>query len=117
MRSRYRFINLNGFYFVMTYNKALIEKLEDIIFEKMSKKEISLVADRILDCADFRTNKITLSKLDEKLLFTPNKIKEAVYIIEESMYKGMAKQPKNSIRELIEVDQKPLYNFKIEELL
>ena len=101
----------------MTYNKALIEKLEDIIFEKMSKKEIILVADRISDCADFRTDKITLSKLDDKLLFTPNKIKEAVYILEESMYKGMKKRPKNSIRELIEVDQKPLYDFKIEEQL
>jgi hypothetical protein len=117
MRSSNRFINQNGFYFVMTYNKALIEKLEDIIFEKMSKKEIILVADRISDCADFRTDKITLSKLDDKLLFTPNKIKEAVYIIEESMYKGMKKRPKNSIRELIEVDQKPLYDFKIEEQL
>ena len=117
MLSSNRFINQNGFYFVMTYNKALIEKLEDIIFEKMSKKEIILVADRISDCADFRTDKITLSKLDDKLLFTPNKIKEAVYIIEESMYKGMKKRPKNSIRELIEVDQKPLYDFKIEEQL
>jgi hypothetical protein len=97
-------------------NKKETFKIGDLIMDKLSKSEQQTLLSRIGDIRDFRLGKITLDKLDEILLFTGNKVKEGVYRLEEEMYKGQnviyPDGSRKSVRNLIEVSDKPLFNFK-----
>lgn len=97
-------------------NKKETFRIGDLIMDKLSKSEQQMLLSRIEDIRDFRLGKISITKLDEILLFTGNKIKEATYRLEEEMYKGhnvvYPDGSSKSIRNLIEVSDKPLFNFK-----
>jgi len=90
------------------YNKTATEEISNTIMAKLSNDEKDMVIRAIQKVGEFRQKIISLSQLDEYLLFSPNKIKEAVYSIEEKMYDGKIM----SIRNLIEMEQKPLYDFR-----
>ena len=99
----------------MTYNEKEVERVADIVMPKLNKTEKETVFSLMEEFGKYRGGKITLEKLDNKLLFTTNKVKEAVYSMEEVMYSGRNVSfdgtPYRSIRDLIEVDIEPLYNF------
>jgi hypothetical protein len=88
-------------------NEKHTMEMTDQVSNKLTKREIISLISILEDFKNFRVGKMNLDKLDEILLFTPNKVKEGAYKIEEVMYGGEIR----SIRDLIEVSNKPLYNF------
>ena len=89
------------------YNATMTQQVSDKIMPQLSAQEKDSVIRGIQKVGEFRQKIISLSQLDEFLLFTPNKIKEAIYAIEEKMYDGKIK----TIRNLIEVESDPLFDF------
>ncbi len=100
----------------MTYNKKAVEEIQDKIINKLTKAQQEELFEKLEKFSDFRTGKMSYEKLDNILLFTGNKVKEALYLFEEAMYKDInvyfEKQGNNkTIRQLIDNTGKPLYNF------
>jgi hypothetical protein len=69
--------------------------------KKLKPRERDMVIDLIEKFGQYVTKKISYTELDEIILFTPNKIKESAYLIQEAMYDGH-----NSIRLEFEVVKK-----------
>ena len=100
----------------MAYNKKAVAEIQDKIMDKLTKSQQDELYEKFGKFADFRGGKITYEQLDEILLFTGNKVKEALFQFEEAMYKGMnvyfERQGNNkTIRQLIDRTEKTLYNF------
>ena len=97
-------------------NQEATARVSKIVMGKLSKREQTELIDKLAHFNEFRQGEITLDKLDEILLFTGNKVKEGMYQLEEAMYEGQnvvfeRQCNGKSIRQLIEVNRKPLYNF------
>tara|TARA_R110000744_G_C19069358_1_gene529965 strand:+ start:276 stop:611 length:336 start_codon:yes stop_codon:yes gene_type:complete len=100
----------------MTYNIKAVEQIQDKIMDKLTKAQQEELYGKLTKFSKFRGGEMTIDELDEMLLFTGNKVKEALYLFEEAMYKGQnvyfEKQGNNkTIRQLIDNTEKPLYNF------
>ena len=100
----------------MTYNKKAVEEIQDKIMDKLTKAQQEEMFEKLGKFSNFRTGKMSYEALDEMLLFTGNKVKEALFLFEEAMYKGQnvffEKQGNNkTVRQLIDNTEKPLYNF------
>ena len=100
----------------MTYNKKAVEEIQDKIMDKLTKAQQEELYSKLEKFRDFRTGKMSYEALDEILLFTGNKVKEALFLFEEAMYKDInvyfEKQGNNkTIRQLIDRTEKSLYNF------
>jgi len=100
----------------MTYNKKAVAEIQDKIMDKLTKSQQEELYEKLGKFSDFRGGRITYEKLDEILLFTGNKVKEALFLFEEAMYKDMnvyfEKQGNNkTIRQLIDRTEKHLHNF------
>lgn len=81
------------------YDKEKTHAVADKIIPTLSRMEKNRVIELMGEFLKFRTKKITNEELDTILLFTPNKIKETCYKLEESMYDGRMV----SIRDIFEV--------------
>ena len=80
----------------MNTEKATLELTEKFL-SAMKKAEVYQFGETIQQIHKFRKGEITLTELDSWLLFTPRKVKEAVYQVTETMTPHL-----KSIRGLIE---------------
>jgi len=80
----------------MNTEKATLELTEKLL-NGMKKAESYQFGEAIQQIRKFRTRQITLTELDSYLLFTPKKVKDAVYQIDEILTPHL-----KSIRGLIE---------------
>ncbi len=80
----------------MNTEKATLELCEKLL-STMKKSESIQFGEALQQIQKFRKKQITLTELDSYLLFTPRKVKEAVYQIDETMTPHL-----RTIRDLIE---------------
>jgi len=78
-------------------NKEKVFAVTDKVCKGMKKAELDNLEKVMLQIKDYQQKKITYEKMDEILLFTPGKVKEAAYRIQETMY------PDHAIRGHFEV--------------
>ena len=64
------------------------KQVSEKLMKKLKPNEKKMVIDLIESFGEYVSKKLSYEKLDEKLLFTPNKIKETAYQIQEAMYNG-----------------------------
>lgn len=68
----------------MNTEKATLELCEKLL-STMKKSESYQFGEALQQIQKFRKRQLTLTELDSYLLFTPRKVKEAVYQIDETM--------------------------------
>ncbi len=67
-------------------NPELMKKFKetsDVVMGKLNKQEQNSVVDLMESFILYRSGKLTNTELDEKLLFTPKKIKDSAYTLDE----------------------------------